>query len=69
MEEYRIRFIEMPYTINGVTVEDAYGFYNIYINSLLSYKEQQKAIKHELTHIKRDDFYSTKPLQYIENIN
>lgn len=68
MEEFCIRYISLPCTINGVTVEDACGFYNIYINSSLSYEEQQRAIKHELRHIERDDFYSTLPIRYIENI-
>lgn len=32
-------------------------FYNIYINSLLPYEEQKKVLRHELTHVRRNDFY------------
>lgn len=56
MIDYIIRYIDLPYTIKGVTVLDSDGFYNIYINSHLSWEEQKKAVKHELEHIRRDDF-------------
>ena len=56
MIDYIIRYIDLPYTIKGVTVLDSDGFYNVYINSLLSWEEQKKAVKHELEHIRRDDF-------------
>ena len=45
MNEYCIRFIPLPTTLKGITVEDSSGFYNIYINDSLSYEEQQKAIQ------------------------
>jgi len=38
---------------------DENGFYNIYVNAKLSYEMQKKAIEHELTHVCRNDFYST----------
>lgn len=66
MDEYYIRYVPLPVSLKGITVEDAAGFYNIYINSLLSYEEQQKAIKHELTHVLRNDFDQEKPLQLVE---
>ncbi len=66
MDEYYIRYVPLPVSLKGITVEDAAGFYNIYINSLLSYEEQQKAIKHELTHVSRNDFDQEKPLHLVE---
>lgn len=48
MIDYIIRYIDLPYTIKGVTVLDSDGFYNVYINSHLSWEEQKKAVKHEL---------------------
>ena len=66
--DYCIRFIDLPYDINGITVEDADGFYNVYINTRISYYEQQKAVVHELTHIARDDFYSDKKLEIVETM-
>lgn len=54
--EYCVRYIDLPCSVNGVTVPDVDGFYNIYINSRLSLEKQAQALKHELTHIARDDF-------------
>lgn len=56
MNDYCIRFILLPFTTRGMTVEDTEGFFNIYINSELSLEAQQDAIRHELAHISRDDF-------------
>lgn len=67
MEDYCIRYVNLPTTVRGVTA-CADGFYNVYINAYLSYEEQQKAIKHGLKHIKRNDFYSDAPIEEIENI-
>lgn len=67
MEDFCIRFIDFPCRINGVTVQDESGFYNVYINAKLSEEGQQAAIKHELTHIKRDDFYSLDSLSKVES--
>lgn len=66
MDNYRIRYIDLPCTVNGLTIEDADGFYNIYINSKLSVDRQNEAIRHELSHIKRNDFDNKKSLQEAE---
>lgn len=66
--DYCIRYIDLPCKINGTVAQDNDGFYNIYINSKLSYEAQQKAIRHELTHIQRNDFYRNESLELIENI-
>jgi hypothetical protein len=66
--DYCIRYVNLPYTVNGVTVMDEEGFFNVYINSRLSYECQQKAIKHELTHIARDDFFRENKLEEIESM-
>lgn len=65
-EEYIVRLIELPYKVNGLTVCDENGFYNIYINSRLSLELQNKAYKHELSHIAEDDFYNDKPIELCE---
>lgn len=62
MGNYYIRYIPMPLNTRGVTVEDGNGFFNVYINSLLSKKVQDEAIQHELTHINRNDFNNEKSL-------
>ena len=66
---YCIRYINLPCSVHGITIDDGKGFYNIYINADIGYYEQQKAIHHELTHIGRDDFYRTDlPLCEVENM-
>jgi hypothetical protein len=43
--------------------------FNVYINARLSYECQQKTIKHELTHIARDDsFKKEDTLEKIETM-
>ena len=67
MNNYAIRFIALPCSVKGVTVMDNDGFYNIYINSLLSREAQFEAIKHELEHINRADFDNEfAPLEEVE---
>ena len=64
---YCVRYVALPCTIKGVTVEDGEGFYSIYINAVLSADEQGKALNHELRHLKREDFDNTKSLQRAES--
>lgn len=66
MGEIFIRFIELPYSIKGVTTIDSDGNYNVYINSLLSYDEQLKTEKHELIHIRKEHFYNYDPVVHNE---
>ena len=68
MEEYKIRFLDMPHTVKGFTIKDDNEFYNIYINSHLCHEAQHKAIKHELAHIQRQDFESYESIKRIENL-
>ena len=65
--DYCARFIDLPFTTKGVTVEDAEGFYNIYINARLSSAEQKKAMEHEIQHLMRKDFDTRKSLQDAES--
>ena len=63
-----IRFIELPEHINGVTLPNEDGSFDIYINSRLCFERQQEAIKHELEHIKKDHFYDDiKSIEMIED--
>lgn len=47
---------------------DSDGFYNMYINSRLSYEKQKKAIAHEMEHIARGDFFSFGSLEKVETM-
>lgn len=67
MKEHCVRYIALPYSIPGMTVEDDGGYYNIYINSLLAESEQRCALIHELRHVLRGDFDADKPLSEVES--
>ena len=65
--DYCIRYIALPLTVHGMTVQDHDGFYNIYINNKQSIDAQNKAIQHEIKHILSDDFDNPNiPLEIIE---
>ena len=66
--DYCVRFIDLPLTTKGMTVEDSNGFFNIYINQNLSVDQQNEAIAHELKHINRGDFDNKKSLQDAETM-
>lgn len=66
MEEIFIRGLELPPTINGVTVLDADGNYNVYVNLLLGYTAQRQTVRHELAHIKKEHFYDFAPVIHNE---
>ena len=59
MDNVLIREIELPATVEGVTVKDTEGNYNIYINALLSPEKKQETLEHELRHIQCDHHYKS----------
>lgn len=62
MDEITCRIIDLPSRVNAVTVVDENGDFNVYVNSKLSYEEQQKAYRHECRHIRKNHFYREKPV-------
>lgn len=65
--EILCRVIDMPLTVNAVTVIDKDGTANIYVNSALSVSSQKSAYMHECYHIKHNHFYTCKPVSECEN--
>lgn len=61
-----IRYIDLPYTVNGFTALSVDGIYNVYINARLSFGRQQKRKRHEYRHIMRGDFDGTVRVKEIE---
>lgn len=47
MKTVLVRYINLPSTVNAVTVVDENGDYNVYINERLSYYEKFRALEHE----------------------
>jgi len=64
--EYTVRYIDLPYGVNGLLVYDENGEPNIYINARASYDMQRKAIRHELRHIRRGDVDSRRSIRRVE---
>ena len=63
---YCVRLIDLPGKVRGMTVVEADGFANIYLNARSSLAEQQKALRHELEHVRQDDVYSDVGIREVE---
>ena len=61
-----VRIIDLPWGVDGLTVKDAEGDYNVYINARLSAGQREKAFKHEIEHIRKGDFYRMDSVKDIE---
>lgn len=68
MNDVFVRIKDMPCFINGYTVLDNNGDYNIYLNSAYSFEEQRITYLHELRHIRRSDFFGNRSIKNIENL-
>lgn len=66
MDAVIIREIDLPTGINGITVLDENGDYNIYLNDRISYDRQGAAFRHEIEHVKQGHFYSYEDLLALE---
>ena len=62
-DEYYIRRVPFPNrSVRAATFPNDDGSFDIYLNTLLTEAEQQRALEHELRHIRLGHFYSDKPL-------
>lgn len=64
--DYTVRLVDLPPSIGGMVTPNDDVTFNIYINARLAIDQQQKAMKHELEHIERDDFYNDLPISEVE---
>ena len=55
--EYSVRYIDLPCKVDGVTIPNDDGTFDIYINSRHSVEHQAESLSHEREHIMRDHFY------------
>ena len=65
-DSYYVRLIELPRTVEGVTVPNGDGSFSIYINSLLSEAQRQETLRHELRHVERGHFYTEQDITVVE---
>ena len=66
MTEYYVRQVPLPVRVEGVTLPNDDGSFDIYINSRLSPARRQETLEHELRHIRADHFYLDMPVSRME---
>ena len=66
MNDYSVYIVALPGTIKGAVRIDPTGYASIYINASLSHAEQQKTLRHELRHLRRNDMYNLRSIRQVE---
>lgn len=66
MGDIILRLVPLPTTVNGLTVQDEEGKYNIYLNSKHTHEAHIETLKHEMQHINSNDFTSDLYIKKIE---
>ncbi|HBQ87199.1 MAG TPA: hypothetical protein DD811_12095 [Syntrophomonas sp.] len=67
MDNIFLRYISLPSTVKGLTVQDESGDYNIYVNARLTHEANQQTLQHEIQHIANNDFSRDLHVKDIEN--
>ncbi len=62
-----VRMVPFPDHVRAVTIPNADNTFDVYINESLPKELQEKALEHELKHIKLDHFYNEDPVCENEN--
>lgn len=57
-----VRSIPLPEAVKAVVLPNDDGTFDIYLNSILPEEIQQRALTHELAHIRKDHFYNNDPV-------
>ena len=55
-----IRLIKLPGAVRGYTCPSFDGVYNVYINQNLPLEMRNQVIRHEIDHIRKNDFWSER---------
>lgn len=66
MDAIIIRLVDMPPSVHGVTIKDAEGDYNIYINARLNEEARVETYRHEMQHVLLGHFYQDRPVADME---
>lgn len=54
---YYVRLVPLPASVDGVTVPNDDGTFDIYLNANLCEARQQDRLQHEIKHVLEDHFY------------
>lgn len=64
---YFVRLVPFPPSVDGVTVPNDDGTFDVYINASHCEAKQKEALDHEIRHIFEDHFYQdTKSIERLE---
>ena len=66
MTETYVRLVPLPVKVEGVTLPNEDGSFDVYINSRLSPARQQETLEHELRHIRQEHFYLDLDVERME---
>ena len=66
MIDYYVRYVSLPRKVEGATVPNDDGSFDIYINSQLSPEKRAQVLRHELRHLKAEHFYLDMPISSME---
>lgn len=66
MIDYSVHLVALPEKVQGASVMNPDGSFDIYINSLLPAAEHASVLEHELLHIKREHFSVSLPISLME---
>ena len=66
MTDTFIRLVPLPIKVEGVTLPNDDGSFDVYINSRLSPARQQETLEHELRHIRQEHFYLDLDVERME---
>jgi len=61
-----VRVVSLPMSVEGLISDTPDGTHNIYINANYSYEMQQIFLRHELAHIRNNDFYNPDDIETLE---
>lgn len=66
MIDYYVRHVALPRSVEGVSMPNDDGTFDIYINSLLPEQRRQQVLEHELRHLRAEHFYLDMPIAAME---
>lgn len=57
-----VRMVPLPEAVRAVTIPNNDSTFDVYVNSALPEELQNRALEHELEHIRQDHFYNDDPV-------
>lgn len=55
--DVQVRYLNFPVSVEGVTIPNNDGSFDIYINDVFCDEKKREILLHELAHLQKDHFY------------